>query len=198
MRVVERELHPAESRGYRELSAFSRELIEHWTALATKAGPPTSSARDALERSVRATRELLVELEPMIALYGLHDKPAAQGAGIQIARQRTAVRDRFLERGQALRFSVGEIVHLCVLLGYLGQVAQSRDDARLVEFCERWERKLRRQESAVRKAVQELGSEPDGAVEPLHPSVLGRVAHGVGYVIGSAGEWFDNRAATRR
>lgn len=193
---MERELHPAESRGYRELYAFSRELIEHWGVLSLKIGS-ASPAGEALERSVRATRELLAELEPMIALYGLHGKPAAQGAGIQIARQRTAVRDRFLERGQALRFSVGEIVHLCVLLGYLGQVAQSRDDARLVDFCERWERKLRRQESAVRKAAQELGSEPDSAVEPLHPSVLGRVAHGVGYAFGAAGEWFDNRAATR-
>lgn len=193
---MERELHPAESRGYRELYSFSRELTEHWTALAGTFGAPSSAGR-ALEGGVRASRELLAELEPVTAGYGLYGKPAAQGAGFQIARQRTMVRDRFLERGQALRFSVGDVVHLCVLLAYLARVAESREDSALVEFCERWERKLRRHESAVRKAAAELGSEPDGAVEPLHASALGRVAHGVGYVLGTAGEWFDKRAASR-
>ena len=194
---MEPELHPAESRGYRELYAFSRELVEHWSALAATIGL-ASPAGKALEKGARATRELLAELEPLTARYDLYGKPAAQGVGLQIARQRSAVRDRFLERGQAVRFSVEDMVHICVLLGYLGRVGQSRNDAQLVEFCVRWEGKLRRHESAVRKAAAELGSEPDGAVEPLHASALGRAAHGLGYAVGSAGEFFDRRAARRR
>jgi len=193
---MEPELHPAENRGYRELYAFSRQLIEHWTALAAAIGP-ASPAGEVLGKGVRATRELLTELEPLTARYDLYGKPAAQGVGIQIARQRSAVRDRFLERGQSLRFSVEDMVHVCVLLGYLGRVGQSRNDSELVDFCARWEGKLRRQESAVRKAAAELGSEPDAAVEPLHASALGRAAQGAGKAIGAAGEWFDRRAARR-
>jgi hypothetical protein len=190
-----RELHPAESRGYRELYAYSRQLIEHWSALSSQAAGP---AAEPLAAGVRAVRELLGELEPVTASYGLHGKPAAQGAGAQIARQRTVVRDRFLERGQALRFAVEDVVHLCVLLAYLRSVAESRGDATLAEFCGRWERKLRRHESAVRKAAAELGGDPDGAVEPLHSSAVGRAAHGVGFALGTAGEWFDRRAASRK
>ena len=190
-----RELHPAENRGYRELYAYSRQLIEHWKALSAQTDGPAEGPLDA---GVRAVRELLGELEPMTAAYGLHGKPAAQGAGAQIARQRTVVRDRFLERGQALRFGVDDVVHLCVLLAYLRSVAESRGDATLAEFCGRWERKLRRHESAVRKAAAELGGDPDGAVEPLHGSAVGRAAHGVGFALGTAGEWFDRRAASRK
>ena len=189
------ELHAAENRGYRELYAFSRQLIEHWSALSRQLGPPAS---EALDGGVQAARELLSELEPMTAAYGLHGKPAAQGAGAQIARQRTVVRDRFLERGQALRFAVEDVVHLCVLLAYLGTVAESRGDATLAEFCGRWERKLRRHESAVRKAVVAQGADPDGAVEPLHGSGVGKLAHGLGFAMGTAGEWFDRRAASRK
>jgi len=192
---VARALHPAENRGYRELYAFSRQLIQHWSALSGQLG---QSAAGALEGGVQAARDLLRELEPTTAAHGLHGKPAAQGAGAQIARQRTVVRDRFLERGQALRFAAEDAVHLCVLLAYLGRVAEAQSDAELSEFCGRWERKMRRHESAVRKAAAELGGDPDGAVEPLHGSALGRVAHGVGYAAGTAGEWFDRRAASRK
>lgn len=188
-----RELHPAENRGYRELYAFSRGLIAHWTALSDALGPPACKPLDA---GVHAARGLLSELEPVTAAHGLHGRPAAQGAGAQVGRQRI-VRNRFLERGQALRFAPQDIVHLCVLLAYLAQVAESRGDSELAEFCVRWERKLRRHESAVRKAATLIGADPDGAVEPLHGSVVGRAAHGLGLAAGTAGEWFDRRAAGR-
>ena len=189
-----RSLHPAENRSYRELYAFSRQLIDHWSSLADRLGAGTDTAV-ALEKGTAATRELLEELEPLTASYGLHGKPAAQGAGAGLARQREALRDRFLERNQALRFAVEDIVHVNTLLAYLAQVAETRGDARAAEFCGRWERKLRRHESAVRKAAAGLGAEPDAAIEPLHPSALGRLAHGVGYAVGTAGEWFDRRSA---
>lgn len=193
--VAAQELHPGENRALRELYAYARALVAHWSALGERIGPRTSTG-EALLKGAAAARELIAELKPLTAGYGLHGKPAAQGAGISIAR-RTDIRDRFLERGQAVRFAVEDAVHLTVLLGYLARVAESRGDTRLKEFHSGWERKLRRHESAARKAATEEGSDPDAAIEPLHTSALGRAAHGVGYAIGSAGEWFDRRAASR-
>jgi len=193
---VKRELHPAEIRGLRELYAFSRQLVDHWSDLAERIGAETPTAA-ALRSGAGAARELLGELEPVTAGYDLHGRPAAQGLGGAIARQRTAVRDRFLERGQAVRFAVEEIVHLCVLLGYLARAAQAADDSELADFCLRWERKLRRHEGTARKAAAELGADPGGAIEPLHGSGVGKALHGVGYALGTAGEWFDRRASRR-
>ncbi len=191
-----RELHPAEIRGLRELYAFSRQLVAHWPDLAERVGGDTPVGL-ALERGATAGRELLAELEPITAAYDLHGRPAAQGLGAAIARQRAGVRDRFLERGQAVRFATEEVVHLCVLLAYLARAAQAAGDEELSEFCLRWERKLRRHESAARKAAAELGAEPDDAIQPLYGSPIGRAAHGIGYAIGTAGEWFDRRAARK-
>ncbi len=195
--AVPRNLHPAENRGYRELYAFSRQMVEHWTALARRLGP-ASAAGDALEKGAATARELIVELEPMTARYGLHGKPAAQGVGINLARGRAGVRDRFMERNQALRFAVKDVEHLTMLLAYLASVAQSASDTELAEFCGRWERKLRRHAGAARKAVVEQGADPDGAVEPLDGSWLGKAAHSVGYLAGSVGEWVDKRADAAR
>ena len=192
-----RSLHPAENRGYRELYAFARQLAEHWSALGGQLGSDPDAVA-ALEKGAAAARELLDELEPVSARYGLHGKPAAQGAGINIARGRTAVRDRFLERNQALRFAVKDVEHLTMLLAYLASVAESRSDAELAEFCTRWERKLRRHVGAARKLAVAQGSDPDGAVEPLDDSLVGKAAHSVGYVAGSVGEWVDRRAASAR
>lgn len=191
-----RELHPAEIRGLRELHAFSRQLVAHWPALAERAGGDTP-AGTALEGGATVGGELLSELEPITAAYDLHGRPAAQGLGAAVARQRVGVRDRFLERGQAVRFAVEEVVHVCVLLAYLARAAQAAGDDELSEFCLRWERKLRRHESAARRAATELGAEPDEAIQPLYGSLVGRAAHGIGYAMGTAGEWFDRRAARR-
>ena len=192
-----RTLHPAENRGYRELYAFSRHLAEHWSALAGQLGP-RSSATAPLEKGAAAARELLAELQPVTARYGLHGKPAAQSVGLNIARGRSGVRDRFLERNQALRFAVKDVEHLTTLLAFLASVAEARRDPELAEFCGRWERKLRRTVSAVRKSVVEQGADPDGAVERLDASLLGKAAHSVGYIAGSVGEWVDKRADSAR
>jgi hypothetical protein len=188
-------LHPAENRGYRELYAFSRQLIEHWSRLRDRfaVGPESGP----LDSGVRAVERMLTELEPLTARYGLHGRPAAQGVGQSIALQRAALRDRFLERGQALRLAVLELQQLTTLLAYLAAVAQSRSDEQLADFCGRAERRLRRVESSVRKAVAELGARPDDAIEPLDPSSVGRAAHSLGYVMGTVGEWVDRRASRR-
>lgn len=195
--VVARSLHPAENRGYRELYAFARQMADHWDALAGQVGPH-SDAADPLAKGAAAARELISELEPVTARYGLHGKPAAQSVGVNLARGRAGVRDRFLEVNQALRFAVKDVEHLTMLLAYLAALAESRSDSELTEFCSRWERKLRRHVGAARKAVVEQGAEPDGAIEPVDASMLGKAAHSVSYLAGTLGEWVDRRAADRR
>ena len=192
-----RSLHPAENRGYREVYAFARQMAEHWSALTRQPGIGPGAA-EPLEQGAAAARELIVELEPVTARYGLHGKPAAQGVGINLARGRVAVRDRFMERNQALRFAVKDVEHLTMLLAYLASVAESQSDAELVEFCGLWEGKLRRHVGAARKAAADQGADPDGAVEPLDDSSLGKAAHSVGYLTGMVGEWVDRRAAAAR
>jgi hypothetical protein len=191
-----RALHPAENRGYRELYAYSRQLVDHWSALTERLAG--TAAVEPLESGVDAVRKLLAELGPLTASYDLHGELAAQGIGLSLARQRTGVRDRFLERNQAVRHAVQDLQHVTVLLGYLGAVAQARRDEELAAFCGRWERRLRRVESSARKAAVELGADPDFAVEPIDSSPVGRAAHALSYAMGTAGEWIDRRAAERR
>jgi hypothetical protein len=184
-------LHPAENRGYRELYAFARQLSDHWTALAGR-----FPEAEVLPRGAALARELIAELAPATAAHGLHGRPAAQGAGRSIARG-SGARDRFLERNQALRFAVGDAQHLTTLLGYLAVVSAEAGNADLAELAGRWERKVKRLEPEARKAVAALAADLDRAVEPFDSSPVGRAAHGVGYVVGTAGEWFDRRAAGR-
>jgi hypothetical protein len=188
-------LHPAENRTYRELYAMSRQLIEHWKALAGRL--PASPATDALEQGYAAVRRMLHELGPLTETYGLHGKPAAQGVGARLATARTHLRDRAMERGQALRAAVLDIQHLTTTLLFLAEVADSRGDERMAGFCRKWERSLRRTENAVRKAVAETGSDPDDAVEPLDDSPAGRAAHGAAYAFGTLGEWLDKQRGER-
>ena len=189
-------LHPAENRGYRELYAFSRQLVSHWSQLRERfAG---SAAAEPLERGAAAARELISELEPLTAARGLYGHPAAQGVGVSLARERGSVRDRFLERAQAYRLAIEELQHLTTLVAYLGTVAATRGDEELVEFCSRWERKLKRLESPARKAAAALGEDPDAAIEALDQGGLGRAAHSLGVAFGTVGEWVDRRAAGRR
>ncbi|MEX2253127.1 MAG: hypothetical protein WD649_03165 [Thermoleophilaceae bacterium] len=191
-----RALHPTENRGYRELYAYSRQLVRHWSSLAERLDG--FEAAEALQKGVDSVSTLIEELAPVTACYGVHGYPAAEGVGTQLARARTDVRDRALERNQALRLAVQDMQGLTTLLAYLGRVAQGRRDQELVDFCGRWERRLRRVESAARKAAVELGSDADAAIEPVDPSAIGRVAHGAAHAIGTAGEWFDRRTATKR
>ena len=188
-------LHPAENRGYRELYAFARQATDHWSSLAKRL--PDSPAAAVLTRGSAATREMIHELEPLTAGYELFGRPAAQGLGRSLAKPRVSLRDRFLERNQAVRFAIADLQHVVTLLGYLAGVSTAAGNADLADFGRRWERRLKRIESEARRTAAEIGSDPDGAIEPLDDSAVGRVAHGFGNAVGTAGEWIDRRTAGR-
>jgi hypothetical protein len=141
---------------------------------------------------------LLDELEPLTARHDLHGGVIAQGSGGNLGTVRGAVLDRFLERNQALRQAVDDLEHVTTLLGYLAGVSEARGDPELPEFCRSWERRLRRQLNAVRRAAIELGSDPDAAVLPLDDSATGRAAHRVAWTLGTVGEWTDRQVARRK
>jgi hypothetical protein len=189
-------LHPAENRGYRELYFTGRQTVKRLDRLAaafdeTPAHEPLGKAGDSIAR-------LLDQLGPLTARHDLYGGAAAQGSGANLGTVRGAVFDRFLERNQALRFAVEDLEHVTTLLGYLARVSETREDTELLEFCRSWERRLRRQVNALRKAAIELGGDPDGAVEPLDDSPASRAAHRVAWSLGSIGEWTDRQVARRK
>jgi hypothetical protein len=188
-------LHPAENRGYRELYLTGRQLVQRWTRLADALGDP---AAEPLRKAAGSVGEMLSELEPLTARHGLHSGVAAQGSGARIGSARAAVFDRFLERNQAIRFALSDLEHVASLLAYLATVSESRGDDELAEFCRSWERRLRRQLGAVRKAAVSMGEDPDTAIAPLDGSPVGRAAHGAAYAAGTVGEWVDRKVARRR
>jgi hypothetical protein len=187
-------LHPAENRGYRELYLTGRQLVQRWTRLADALGDP---AAEPLRKAAGSVGEMLSELEPLTARHGLHSGVAAQGSGARIGSARAAVFDRFLERNQAIRFALSDLEHVASLLAYLATVSESRGDDELAEFCRSWERRLRRQLGAVRKAAVSMGEDPDTAIAPLDGSPVGRAAHGAAYAAGTVGEWVDRKVARR-
>ncbi len=189
-------LHPAENRGYRELYVTARAASKRLGRLAVSLDG--TDAREPLDKAAESLGKLLEELGPLTARHDLHGEVAAQGGGANLGVMRGAVVDRFLERNQALRLAVDDLEHVATLLAYLANVSESRGDAKLPEFCRSWERRQRRQVSAVRKAALALGQTPDIAVEPLDPSPAGRAAHRVAWAFGSVGEWTDRQVARRR
>ena len=186
------DLHPAQNRGFRELFAALRHLVSHYRGLAQRVDDP------ALGHAEQTARRLLDELRDQTRRYDLHGGPAAQGVGINAARGRSGVTDRFLERNQALRLAVLDVQHVVTLLAYLGRVSETNGNADLAEFCERWRASMAEVEERVRSAAVDTGGDPAGAVEPVDPSAVGRAAHGVAYWVGTFGERFDRRAARRR
>ena len=189
-------LHPAENRGYRELYLTGRQTVKRLGRLSRAfEGAPT---QDVLAKAAGSVSTLLEELGPLTARHDLHGGVTAQGSGANLGVVRGAVLDRFLERNQALRSAVDDLEHVTTLLAYLAGVSETRGDAELSEFCRSWERRLRRQVSAIRKAAVELGSQPDAAVEPLDPSAAGRAAHRIAWAAGTVGEWTDRQAARRK
>jgi hypothetical protein len=105
------------------------------------------------------------------------------------------VLDRFLERNQALRLAVGDLEHVTTLLAYLARVSDDRGHTDLAAFCRSWEQRLASTSDAVRGAAIGLGADPDGAVEPLDSSAIGRAAHRTAWAMGTVGEWIDRRAS---
>jgi len=189
------DLHPAENRGYRELYAFTRNIVEHWPKLADRL--VGTSAERPLRDGAEAAQAVLRDLEGRTPKYGLYGKPAAQGVGLNLARTQRNVRDRFLERNQALRFAVSDLQNVVTLLGYLEQVARTRGDDDLRAFCSDQRARLMPIERTSRAAAIELGSDPDAAIEPIDKSAAGKIAHGAAYTMGSVGEWFDRRAGKK-
>ncbi len=186
-------LHPAENRGYRELYATLRQIVDHWSTVASQLEEGQVAA--ALRSGVDEARRLLEELAGTTARYGLHGHPTAQALGSSVARGRLAVRNRALDRNQVLRLAVLDAVHVSTLVAYLARVAQSRADEALRSFCEGWEPRMRGIEDALRAAVVESGAAPEQALGPLDASsAAGRAAHRAGHAVGSVGEWLDRRA----
>jgi hypothetical protein len=189
-------LHPAENRGYRELYVTGRQAAKRLGRMALSLDG--TDAREPLDKAAESLGKLLDELGPMTARHDLYGDVAAQGGGANLGMLRGAVFDRFLERNQALRLAVDDLEHVATLLAYLANVSGGRGDTTLAEFCGSWERRMRRQVSAVRKAAVTLGSTPDAAIEPLDPSRVGRAAHRTAWAFGTVGEWTDRQVARRR
>jgi hypothetical protein len=189
-------LHPAENRGYRELYLSARAAQKRLGRLAIALDG--TGSREPVDKAAESLGKLLEELGPVTARHDLYGNLTAQGGGANFGFLRGAVFDRFLERNQALRVAVDDLEHVTTLLAYLANVSETRGDEKLPEFCRSWERRLRRQVSAVRKAAVALGNDPDTAVEPLDASAAGRAAHRVAWAVGTVGEWTDRQVARRR
>ena len=189
-------LHPAQNRALRELYAAARQLGRHWSTLADRLG--AGDGVPELRAGAQAAEDLIAELAELTASYGLYGFPAAQSVGARVAGVRNVLADRALERNQALRMAVLDVQHVVTLCAYLAELGRAGGDEKMVEFCGRWERKLKRLESRVRKAAVAEGTNPDKAIEPLDDGPIGRAGHRVASVAGTLGEWFDRRAAERR
>ena len=188
-------LHPAENRGYRELYLTASAVARRFGHLASAFGE--GGANEALTKAGESLEQMVAELRPLTAGYGLYSRLAAEGGGSSIGTARGAIADRFLERNQALRIAADELEHLATLLAYLRAVSGTRDDTELCDFTEAWERRLRRQLGAVRRVIRELGADPDEAIRPLDDSPVGRAAHRTAWTVGAIGEWTDRRIGRR-
>ena len=187
-------LHPGEHRAYRELYASSRQLVQRWGRLV--AALEGTELAETLKRSSGRVRDLISALGPRTEAYGVHGGLAAQGLGARIADVRGAITDRSVDTGMVMRLAVLDIEHVTTLLGHLAALADARADAELAAFCREWQGIMRPEVKAVRKAAIGLGAFPDRAAAPLDPSLLGRAAHGAGWVMGSFGEAFDRAAGS--
>jgi hypothetical protein len=182
-------LFPAEHRGLRELYATARQLVAHWERLGPRLGVP------ALEEGAVAGRELLGELASQTAAFGLHGRPAAQGVGARLGGLRNVAMDVTLERNQALRTALLDVVHVTTLLTYLAAVADERSDAPFAAWLRGWAERLEQSRAAVMDAVLAEAGSPEHAVEPATPGVVGRAGHAVATGLGTLGEAIDARAA---
>jgi hypothetical protein len=191
--VSERGLLPAEHRALRELHVMVRQLGGHWSKLAGRVG---GEAAEVLDRGAAASRELLDELSARCEPHDVHGFPAAQGVGASAAGWR-GVSDLLLERNQALRGAVLDMVHVTVLLAYLAELAERRGGADLAAFHRGWEARMREVEHAARQVAVAEGREPERAIEPAEAGSLGRAGHAVANGLGTLGEAIDGSAVGR-
>jgi hypothetical protein len=191
-------LFPAEHRALRELHAMASQLASHWERLSERLG---GAPGEALAGGASAARELLGELATRTAAHGLHGFPAAQGVGGRLAAARNVAGDLLLERNQALRAAVLDVVHVTTLLAYLSALADRRGDAKLAAWHRRWEARLRDAEARVMATVVALADDPGDAILPASPTTAGRAGHGLANGLGTLGEAIDasrlGRAARR-
>jgi hypothetical protein len=188
-------MHPVVHRGVRELYAMTRQLRDHWRALAARLDARAPQEAQLLRDGSQLARTLLAELTGVTAARGIHGQPLAQGLGAQLARVHHGVLDTALEVNQALRFAVLDVVHVGMLLDFLATAAAQDADPELQTFLAGWATRLRAQEDALRAAVVTLAEQPDLAVLASAPGVAGRIGHGAAHLLGTFGEWFDGRAA---
>ena len=187
-------MHPTEHRGLRELYAMTRQLRNHWRALAERIDAVAPQEAQVLRAGAELAGELLGELGEVTAARGVYGKPMAQGLGARLAGVHNGLLDTALEVHQALRFAVLDVVHVVTLLDFLARAAAQDDDAELQGFLAGWSQRLGAQEDAVRAAAVALGDDPDRAVRACTPGVAGRVGHGAANALGTFGEWFDRRS----
>jgi len=187
-------MHPTEHRGLRELYAMTRQLRNHWRALAERIDAVAPQEAQVLRSGAELAGALLGELAEVTATRGLYGKPTAQGLGARLAGLHNGLLDTALEVNQALRFAVLDVVHVVTLLDYLARAAAQDGDGELQAFLTGWSQRLRGQEDAVRAAAVALGDEPDRAVRACTPGVAGRVGHGAANALGTFGEWLDRRS----
>lgn len=190
-------MHPTEHRGLRELFAMTRQLRNHWLALAERVDAQAPEEAQLLRGGADLAGALIGELTDVTAARDLYGRPTAQGLGARLAGMHNALLDTALEVNQALRFAVLDVVHVVTLLDYLAGAAAYDGDAELQGFLEGWSRRMRAQEDAVRSAAVALGDEPDRAVRNCAPGLAGRIGHGAAQAVGGFGEWFDRRARRR-
>jgi len=192
----EKQLHPAEHRGYRELYAGARQLVRRWRRIAPALAGTTAGS--ALEHGAGQAERLLDALEPRTAAYGLYGSPAAQGLGAGIAELRGGIADRAGDTGMVVRFAVLDLEHVTTLLRQLSVLARTREDLDLAGFCDEWAETLENEQAAVRETAVDLGMDPERAAAPIDDSALSRTAHGAGWLFGYFGEAFDRVVGERR
>jgi len=187
-------LHPAEHRAYRELFVAARQLTNRWGRLTSALdGMPEAPV---LEHAATQVERLLAALSSRTAEYGVHGGPMALGLGARLADLRGAITDRSVDTGMVMRFAVLDIEHIRTLLRHLAGLARARGDTGMAGFCDEWADTVKPEVKAVRQAAVDLGSSPDRAAAPIDDSLLGRTAHGVGWIFGAVGEGVD-RASSR-
>ncbi|MDP1846962.1 MAG: hypothetical protein Q8K79_04135 [Solirubrobacteraceae bacterium] len=187
-------MHPTQHRGLRELYAMTRQLRNHWRALAERIDAVAPQEAQVLRSGAELAGALLGELGEVTAARGVYGKPTAQGLGARLAGVHNGLLDTALEVNQALRFAALDVVHVVTLLDFLARAAAHDDDVELQGFLAGWSQRLAAQEDAVRAAAVALGEDPDRAVLACTPGVAGRVGHGAASALGTFGEWLDRRA----
>lgn len=190
-------MHGAVHRALRELWAFNGSLERHWSTLARRLEPAEPDAAAVLREGARASLRLRDDLRPAAAERGIHLDAAAETAG-RFASVRPVSTDVLLERNQALRWAVHDVVHVATLLGYLGRLAAAEGDETLRRLIIRSEAEMRASEDALRTVAVALGDRPDDAVQPADPSSLGVAGQRFASSVGAAGEWLDRQLAGRR